>query len=186
MSNSKLLIIFIFAIILHESFEKALWSYEYISVNIKKSGTEYIDSDIKVKRISRGRYGLNGFIDIKKDTTDKWIGNISILRSATGNNNYKPTPFEVPTDTVHNIMNGAYKRFFMNSVRNCTTNGVYFKGNFVPPITKRRILLNECNIRTEDWPYLSSGVYKVVVRILGPQYISWDFSFKAVSNIFPS
>ncbi|XP_037955826.1 uncharacterized protein LOC119685578 [Teleopsis dalmanni] len=186
MIKLKLFIIFIFATILHESFGKVTWTYEFISVTINKSGTDYVDSDLKIIRISRGKYGVNGFVHFKQDTTDKWIANVTTLQSLSGNNNYKPTPFEVPTDTVHNIINGPYKRFVMKSLRNCTTNGVYFEGNFVPPLTKRRISVNKCNINTDDWPYLSSGVYKFILQLLQPQYTSWEFLIKITSNMTPS
>ncbi|XP_037955218.1 uncharacterized protein LOC119685091 [Teleopsis dalmanni] len=174
--------IFIFTILLQESSGKDTWSCEIHSVSIYKSSTEYLDTDIKTERISRGKYGFSGFVDFKQDTSDKWTIRSNFTRSIYGTNKFIPTPYQTPKMKFHSFIAGPYKRFAMSTLRNCTKNGIEFEGNFVPPVTKRRMIFHKCRVNVDNWPYFAAGYYKIFVEILEPQYTGWEVVLKMTSS----
>ncbi|XP_037942909.1 uncharacterized protein LOC119675773 [Teleopsis dalmanni] len=147
---------------------------EFISVKGSSSNNDIFETNMKLERIKRGVYALSGLMDFKEDTTDEWMVEIVVLKSRYGNNPYKPTAIKAPKDTLHNNINGVYKRFFMNYTRECAPKAPQIVGKFVPPLTKRRILFTRCIVTTKYFPPMEPGYFKFISKFSGRVNASWE------------
>ncbi|XP_037955688.1 uncharacterized protein LOC119685475 [Teleopsis dalmanni] len=160
---------------------KSNWNYEPLSVDFITSNPDKLDSKGTAVRISRGKYALNGFIDIKEDVTSDWIVELFVLKSVAGNNNYIPTPFKMPASKFDDFMTNVYKRYLMESVQKCVPNAPVFKTSFVPPLKKQKFQINKCEIATNNFPHLEPGLYKLVFRVIKPYDMKWEINVKILA-----
>lgn len=72
-------------------------------------------------------------------------------------------------------MNGFYKMYVMNSIRNCSTMPV-FEGRFKPPFEKRTYVLEKCQFALDDFPNVVDGFYKATLIGYGEAHWSMNFT----------
>lgn len=125
------------------------------------SNASIADIELNAKRIDRGRYGCSGFIEAKVDIYDEDVRvELIVKRSAFRSGPYTTLPMKIDNETLPTVFNVFYKNVVMEDAQKCCENAPYFEGNYVGPLTKRRVVLNECTIDTEKLPsYMMEGYY---------------------------
>lgn len=125
---------------------------------------DVVEIFVEKKRISRGVYRAYGVADFKQDITDDLEVESEIMFSVDGRN-FLLSPFRAPKTNLSFHLNTYYKPLFMESFRACSNNTPYFKGTFEPPLTARRITIENCPLDTENFPsYLRFGYYRIIVE----------------------
>lgn len=186
LNKLKLLLFLIILTVTYISCEKKTWTYDIIDVKTGSSNHDLLDIDMKVERISRGSYGVTGFVDIKEDADDRVIVEGLLFRSSNGANieEYKKMPMQIANETLTFTMNKFYKQYVMDSLSKCSPDAPVFE-EFVVPLEKRNIRINKCVISTESLPsHMSDGYYRLLFKIYGPLEAFVDFYFKIESVLF--
>ncbi|XP_037941056.1 uncharacterized protein LOC119674006 [Teleopsis dalmanni] len=179
----RIIVFLLWSLLLCEtSFGKINHTFEPIDASFYTSNPNVIDSKLSVYRISRGKYGLNGFIDIKQDLSNDYMLELYVLRSVSGNDRYIPTAIRMPPKNLEYYMNKVYKRIIMTTFSKCAPNSPQFQTEFKAPLTKRRFDLNKCLTDTTNFPYVRSGFYKVGMRFIKPYNITWEITAKTVTT----
>lgn len=79
------------------------------------------------------------------------------------------TPFCLSNHTLTEVMNEYFEDIFMETLGNCSTNPIYFEGEFKPPLTKRLMVLDKCLYSTDAFPsHMAEGMYKLPIYVHGP------------------
>lgn len=146
---------------------KPVWKFDILDVRYNIQTPDKIAIEIRITQPARGVYTVNGYFDIKEDVTDETFFEIGILYSKTGTgNSYSPTPFHLRKMNLSEFINWPYKEYLSGTVDQCGENAIEFEGKFVPPLTKRRLILSECKFNTDNMPsMMKNGFYKLEVVI---------------------
>lgn len=122
-----------------------------------------LDLKFYLKRIGRGSFVIDGTITVGKDLTDKTIVYAEVFYSPRGQQ-FVRTPFVVRNMPISKFFNTFYKDILFKSYKECSTNlPINDKSEtFVPPLTKRVMILENCTFSNEDMPsHLRPGYYKL-------------------------
>uniref|UniRef100_A0A1A9UT13 Uncharacterized protein n=1 Tax=Glossina austeni TaxID=7395 RepID=A0A1A9UT13_GLOAU len=146
---------------------KPVWKFDILDVRYNIETPDKIEMELRITQSARGVYTVDGYFDFKADVTDETFFEIRILYSKTGTgNSYSPTPFHLKKMNLSEFINWPYKEYLSNTVDECGENVFEFEGKFVPPVTKRRIILNECKFNTDNMPsMMKNGFYKLEVAV---------------------
>ncbi|KAL5288051.1 hypothetical protein ACFFRR_008723 [Megaselia abdita] len=144
------------------------WGYTFISLDIEYKKTDWLFADIKLVKIKKGDYAINGTFIFKKDITMDFLYSLKLFRSPRGNDDYKPLPFSVPQQNLETFFNGVYKDVVMEDLHKCT-NLPYFQDRWNEPLKAQEYYLNMCQFNVDNWPdYLPNGFYKFDTKIYFP------------------
>ena len=119
--------------------------------------------NIYLKRIARGYFVVDGTVNIGEDLTDRTIISSNVFYSATGQY-YTRTPFQIPPMPISIFLNTFYKDFMMEGLKDCATNIEFIDPSkaFIPPVTKRVTVLENCTFPNENMPsHMKSGYYNI-------------------------
>ncbi|KAI8128804.1 hypothetical protein CVS40_1810 [Lucilia cuprina] len=174
--------IFLFLLILYQSANiinsQKTWTYELLELDFESSDKDFIDADLEVLRIARGVFGINGFIDIKQPIDESFSMEVIFFRDKYCQENYERQLYSVGKQSFADGMNKFYRRILMDSLRNCTTDAPIFD-KFEPPLTKRLIVFDKCQISTDNLPsHVDDGCYLVKLNVYGK--VEVNFSGKLV------
>ncbi|KAI9589626.1 hypothetical protein GQX74_007794 [Glossina fuscipes] len=152
-------------IIGHLQAAKPIWKFDILDVKCDIQTPDKIEMKIKIAQPARGVYAINGYIDIREDGTDEAFFEIGIFYSRTGTgNSYTPTPFHLRKMNLSEFINWPYKEYLFGTIKECGENIVEVEDKFVPPLQKRRLILNECIFNTDNMPsMMKNGFYKLEV-----------------------
>lgn len=136
-------------------------------MELKTSDAEVFDGELHIDRISRGVFGISGNLNVKQPIDDRTFGEVIIYRDTFCNKNYIIQPYGLGNKTISEIMNNHYKLFLMDTLKECAENAPYSE-RFAKPFGPFHILLNKCQLSTENLPsQMNDGCYKIQVKFYG-------------------
>lgn len=155
------------------------WTYELQDVNCESDNKDLYDCHFEVLRISRGVFGLSGYVDFKFDADDSLITEAYLYRSSVmPPQSYFKMPYDIVNATLTEIMNKFYIPIIMDDIQDCTVDS-YNSKVFKPPLTKRKILIDKCLLTTDKLPsHMSEGNYRMNVNFHGPIEARFELYFK--------
>lgn len=137
------------------------WSFDLVNVTTYSSNTDAFDMDIQVKRLGRGRFGFDGFVDIKIDLDDDVLIEGGLQRSKTKDGPYADMPFKIYNVTFTIGMNVFYKSLAMPTAQKCAENAPVFN-TFKAPLTKRLVIIDDCEFDVDTWPDIVMDGYYIL------------------------
>ncbi|XP_059225831.1 uncharacterized protein LOC106088003 [Stomoxys calcitrans] len=147
------------------------------------SNTDILEVEYEVKRISRGRYGFSGFLDFKTDLDDSVLVDVSLKRSQRREGPYRDTSMKAPNVTLSTAMNVYYKLMIMDTVAECCENAPVFKKRFEAPLTKRRVIINECEMSQDGMPLIMpDGFYLLRTSFFGDNFHAYLDTLILITN----
>ena len=119
--------------------------------------------NLYLKRIARGRFVLDGTINVGVDLTDETIIYTEVFYSPTAQN-FVRTPITIPSVPLSQYMNTFFKDIGLETLNDCATNPPLRNASetFVSPLTKRIMILENCTFENDNAPsHLRPGFYKI-------------------------
>ncbi|XP_055851486.1 uncharacterized protein LOC129915822 [Episyrphus balteatus] len=176
--------------ILLNSFALCIWSvavycvqdWEYVLLRVESNTTnaDLVKFDLRPMRVSQGVYACNGTILAGKDFDNSYSVDFKLYRSASGNNDFKATPFGLPTTTFYKFMNSIYIKMLQEDLKDCT-NVPQYKGEFEGPMLAGLYTYNKCVISTDGMPgHGQPGVYRATGHFFGDDVDVWISVFLEV------
>ena len=137
-----------------------------------------VESEINITYISRGVYGLSGYLDLKVDMYDNNTAEVYLERSRESlSGQYFKTPYALPKMPISQMFNTAYKDLMMESLHKCS-NAPYFDV-FKVPLKKDNYVFTNCRYETDNVPnIMGEGYYKLHVIVYGPTTVKNIVSFQ--------
>ncbi|KAM7355531.1 uncharacterized protein ACRADG_001560 [Cochliomyia hominivorax] len=151
---------------------------DIIDIEWDVTTTNNCDMNWKLSQPTRGVLAMSGFIDFKENiNTHKAIGKLDVYYSANAIT-YMLTPYRMPDATLTDYINIYYKDFFMDSALECCENPINFQDQFTSPLTKRRIICENCVIRADNFPtHMRLGFYRYLITFVG------ELGFKMIITV---
>ncbi|XP_023302577.2 uncharacterized protein LOC111684596 [Lucilia cuprina] len=147
---------------------KPQYIVDVIDIDWNVTSTNNCDMEFRISQPTRGIYAVSGFIEFKEDiNTENATAWVHIYYS-TNAISYTLTPFHISPTVLTNIMNFLYKNYLMDSVKECCENPIDFENKFVSPLTKRRLICENCLMKSDNFPsHLRVGFYKLEGKTAG-------------------
>lgn len=128
---------------------------------------DLLETNIYLKRIARGRFAMAGNVTTGIDLTDETKISAEVSYSSTAQH-FMLTPFHIPQTTLSKYINTYYKDFLLDELKECATNPPHKDASetFIPPLTKRVVVLENCAFSNENMPsHMRSGYYKLIISL---------------------
>ncbi|XP_023302578.2 uncharacterized protein LOC111684597 [Lucilia cuprina] len=141
---------------------KPQYIVDVIDVEWNVTSNNNCDMAWQISQPTRGTFAVTGFLDFKEDiNTDNAKGWVNIYYSSNAIS-YMLTPFRIPPTVFTDGVNFLYKNYLMDSVKECCENPIDFEDKFVQPLTKRRMICENCLLPSDNFPsHMRMGFYKM-------------------------
>lgn len=150
------------------------WTYEFTDIVFTTTNPDIVEADLEVVRISRGVFGFSGFVNFKEDLEESVIVEANFYRDKYCDKQYEIQPYSVSNTTLPKAMENYYKSYLMDSLKDCATDAPIFE-DFEPPLSSRCVVLDKCQISTENLPsHMDDGCYLVSVNMYGNAVLKID------------
>ncbi|TMW53005.1 hypothetical protein DOY81_001868, partial [Sarcophaga bullata] len=143
------------------------WTFEILEVNCINNSPDLFDMSLKLKRIARGYFALEGTITVGEDLTDESRVHADLFYSPMGQQ-FMRTPFAISEMPISQYFNTFYKDLFLEAFNECSTNPPLKDSSetFIPPWRKTVMVLENCNLSNANMPsHMRSGYYKLIFEI---------------------
>ncbi|XP_073848862.1 uncharacterized protein [Musca autumnalis] len=162
---------------------KPRWTYDLIEITTFTSNPDCVEMNATVHRIDRGRYGYSGYLNFNSDMGEDILILVTVQRSIQKEGSFGYLPFLGYNVTLPVAMNLYYKPLLMKSVQQCCENAPVFEKSFTPPITKRNISINKCELSNEALPLIMlDGYYKLRTTFFGNDFYGYMEALAYVEN----
>lgn len=143
-------------------FQKPQYNLDIIDIEWNVT-TKNLDMEWAISQPTRGVFAVTGFMDFKEDiNTDNAKGWVNIYYSSNAVS-YMLTPFRVLPTVFTDGVNFLYKNYLMDEMKKCCENPIDFEDKFVQPLTKRRMVCENCLLPSDNFPTsMRMGFYKIV------------------------
>lgn len=134
-----------------------------MEINCTNQTPDLFNLEVYLKRINRGHFVLDGIVTVGADLTDQTLTNADIFYSSTAQH-FVRTPFVVHEMSLSEMINSFFKDMLFESLKDCITNLPINDRSetFVPPLTKRIMILENCEISNDNMPsHMRPGYYNV-------------------------
>lgn len=137
------------------------------NIEFKSSDADFLNGELEIVRIARGVFGISGYIEIKQPVDETSSMEASFYRDKYCDGNYEIQAYSVSNTDFPAAMNNIYKDYIMESLKECAENEPVFE-TFVPPLTKRCIVFDSCQISTDNLPsHVDDGCYWLSMSLHG-------------------
>ncbi|KAM7344646.1 uncharacterized protein ACRADG_011289 [Cochliomyia hominivorax] len=144
---------------------KKSWTYEFTDIKTTTTNADLFEAELEIVRVARGIFGFSGYVNIKEDLDDSVIVEANFYRDKYCDEDYEIQPYSVSNTSLTSAMNDFYKPYVMDGLEECATDAPFFE-EFVAPLTKRCLVMNECKMSNENLPsHMDDGCYLVSINL---------------------